>query len=73
MSFTVQAPEVPRPLYLPHKIRALLDNRYNVSFSDVKSVARPSLRHRIILNFEGQAEGIRTDDIIDQILLEILE
>lgn len=67
------SPRGAQAIILTAKIRALLDNRYNVSFSDVKSVARPSLRHRIILNFEGQAEGIRTDDIIDQILLEILE
>jgi MoxR-like ATPase len=67
------SPRGAQAIILTAKIKALLDNRYNVSFSDVKAVARPSLRHRIILNFEGQAEAIKTDDIIDQILLEILE
>ena len=53
---------------LTAKIKALLDGRYNVAFEDVQSVALPSLRHRIILNFEGEGEGIQTDDIIQNIL-----
>jgi MoxR-like ATPase len=55
------------------KIRALLDGRFAVSCDDVKSVARPTLRHRIILNFEGEAEGIDPDTIIDAILAETPE
>ena len=50
-------------------MRALLEGRYNVSFEDVRRVYLPALRHRVILNFEAQAEGIETD----QVLLEILE
>ncbi len=50
------------------KIKALLDGRFAVSAADVKSVARPCLRHRLILNFEGEAEGIDPDTVIDQIL-----
>ena len=53
---------------LTAKIKALLDDRYNVAFEDVQSVALPALRHRIILNFEGEGEGIQTDDIIKNIL-----
>ena len=53
---------------LTAKIKALLDERYNVAFEDVQSVALPALRHRIILNFEGEGEGIQTDDIINNIL-----
>ena len=53
---------------LTAKIKALLDERYNVAFEDVQSVALPALRHRIILNFEGEGEGIQTDDIIKNIL-----
>ena len=53
---------------LTAKIKALLDGRYNVAFEDVQSVALPALRHRIILNFEGEGEGIQTDDIINNIL-----
>ncbi len=53
---------------LTAKIKALLDERYNVAFEDVQSVALPALRHRIILNFEGEGENIQTDDIIKNIL-----
>jgi len=57
-------------LILSGKARALLDGRYNVSFSDIKKSALGALRHRIILNFEGEAEGIHTDNLIDKILVE---
>ncbi len=50
-------------------MRALLDGRYNVSFEDVRRVCLPAMRHRIIVNFEAQAEGIEPD----RILLELLE
>ena len=48
-----------RWMILAAKIRALLDHRYHVSRDDIKAVAKPALRHRLILNFEGQAEGIQ--------------
>ncbi len=48
--------------------RALLDGRYHVSRDDVNAVAAPSLRHRIILNFEGEAEGVRTDDVVAKVI-----
>ncbi len=67
------SPRGAQALVLAGKIMALMDNRYNVSFSDIKKVAPPSLRHRIILNFEGEAEGIKTDEIVEGILLEVLE
>ncbi len=50
------------------KIRALLEGRYSVAIEDIVSVALPALRHRIILNFEGQAESITTDSLIDDIV-----
>ena len=50
------------------KIYALLDGRFNVSIDDIRAVALPSLRHRIILNFEGEAEGITTEAVIRTIL-----
>ncbi|MFL5777866.1 MAG: AAA family ATPase [Chloroflexota bacterium] len=50
------------------KIYALLDGRFNVSVDDVRAVALPSLRHRIILNFEGEAEGITTEAVVRMIL-----
>lgn len=51
--------------------RALLDGRYHVSREDVNAVATSALRHRIILSFEGEAEGVRTDDIILRIIDEL--
>src|SRR6267142_5557761 len=50
------------------KIFALLDGRFNVSIDDIRAVALPSLRHRIILNFEGEAEGITTEAVVRAIL-----
>ena len=52
------------------KIHALLDGRFNVAFSDVQAVAPPALRHRIILNFEGEAEGISSDSVVRAIIAE---
>ena len=53
------------------KVEALLDNRKTVSIEDVRKVAYPALRHRLILNFEAQAEGIDPDTIIREILLSV--
>lgn len=53
---------------LTAKIKALLDGRYNVAFEDVQAVALPALRHRIILNYEGEGENLQTDDIITNAL-----
>jgi MoxR-like ATPase len=50
------------------KVRALLDGRYNVSVEDLRAVAMPALRHRVILNFEGEAEGITADAVVRTIL-----
>jgi MoxR-like ATPase len=60
-------------LILGAKIRAILDHRYHVAREDLKSMALPVLRHRIILNFEGQAEGISTDDVIQRLLHDVKE
>ncbi|MCX6344332.1 MAG: MoxR family ATPase [Armatimonadetes bacterium] len=62
------SPRGAQALVLAGKVRALLDGRFNVSFDDITRVAKPSLRHRIILNFEGEAERISTDTIIEDIL-----
>ena len=53
------------------KVRALTRGRFNVSFEDVQAVATAALRHRLILNFEAEAEGITTDHIIAQILKDV--
>ena len=63
------SPRGAQTLALAAKVRALLDGRYNLSFEDIRRVFLPSLRHRVLLNFEAQAEGIE----IDQVLLEILQ
>ena len=63
------SPRAAQTLALASKVRALLEGRYNVSFEDVRRVYLPALRHRLILNFEAQAEEIDTD----RVLLEILE
>jgi len=53
------------------RIRALLAGRYSVSFDDIVESARPALRHRIILNFEGEAEGMGSDNLIDEIVRHV--
>ncbi len=50
------------------KVRALLDGRYNVSFEDLRRVYLPSLRHRVLLNFEAQAEGVDADEVLLKVL-----
>ena len=63
------SPRGAQALALAAKIRSLLEGRFNVSFEDVRRVYLPALRHRVILNFEAQAEQIETD----QVLLDVLE
>lgn len=63
------SPRGAQTLALAAKVRALLEGRYNVSFEDVRRVFLPALRHRVVLNFEAQAEGLDTD----KVLLDILE
>jgi MoxR-like ATPase len=60
-------------LILGAKIRAILDNRYHVAREDLRTMAGPVLRHRMILNFEGQAEGIGADDVLEQIVAKLSE
>lgn len=58
-------------LVLAAKINALLEGRYNVSYEDIRLVAHAALRHRIILNFEADAEGITADDVLDQLVIAV--
>ncbi len=62
------SPRGAQSLVLGAKVKALLDGRYNVSFDDIRSIATPGLRHRIILNFEGAAAGIEQASIVAEIL-----
>jgi MoxR-like ATPase len=65
------SPRGGQTLLLAGKVRALSDGRFNVSFDDIEAVAASALRHRLILNFEAEAEGITTDHIIAQILRDV--
>lgn len=62
------SPRGAQSIILGAKALALIDNRFNVSYEDVAAVAPAALRHRMLLNFEGQAEGIRTDEVIADLL-----
>ena len=62
------SPRGAQALVLGGKVRALAQGRYNVSVEDLKTVARAALRHRIILNFEGEAEGVDVDSLIGDVL-----
>jgi MoxR-like ATPase len=62
------SPRGAQALLLAAKIRALLDGRYAVAVDDIRKVAAPALRHRIILNFEGEAEGVQADAVVAEIL-----
>jgi MoxR-like ATPase len=63
------SPRGAQTLALAGKVRALLEGRYNVSFEDIRRVYLPAMRHRVLLNFEAQAEGVEPDAV----LLELLE
>jgi MoxR-like ATPase len=62
------SPRGAQALSLAGKIKALIASRYNVGFSDVAEVAKAVLRHRLILNFEAEAEGIHPDQVVQDIL-----
>ena len=67
------SPRGVQTLVLAAKVRSLLDGRFNVSFEDLRRVYLPSLRHRVLLNFEAQAEGIDPDEVLLKILDAIPE
>jgi MoxR-like ATPase len=62
------SPRGAQAITLASKLHALLDERFNVGFEDIKKAAKPALRHRILLNFEGEAENVSTDDVVEDIL-----
>src|SRR3989441_2564438 len=65
------SPRGGQTLILAGKVRALIQGRFNVSFDDIEAVTVAALRHRLILNFEAEAEGITTDHIVTQILNDV--
>ena len=62
------SPRGAQALILAAKIHALLDGRYHVAKADISKGALAALRHRVILNFEGEAEGKTSDEVIEEIL-----
>jgi MoxR-like ATPase len=67
------SPRGAQAIVLASKVRALLEGRYNVGFEDVRTVYLPAMRHRILLNFEAQAENIPSDQVLERILDEVKE
>ena len=67
------SPRGAQALLLAGKIRALMEGRFAASIEDVKASALPALRHRVLLNFEGEAEGVKTDDLLQEILKSLPE
>jgi MoxR-like ATPase len=63
------SPRGPQALVLAAKANALFDGRLNAGFDDVKAAARQALRHRILFNFEGEAEGMTPEQVIDDVLV----
>jgi MoxR-like ATPase len=67
------SPRGAQSVLLAAKIAALFAGRFAASVDDVRKVALPALRHRVLLNFEGEAEGVKTDQVIEQILKGVPE
>jgi len=67
------SPRGAQSMILAAKVRALLDGRYNVSFEDLRKVYFPVMRHRVLLNFEAQAEGITPDQVLANLVNAVPE
>jgi MoxR-like ATPase len=67
------SPRGAQAIILAAKLRAILDGRYHVARDDIRAVTPMALRHRIILNFEGQADGVPTDAVIANVLAKVAE
>ncbi|WP_437731091.1 AAA family ATPase [Sorangium sp. So ce1335] len=67
------SPRGAQALLLAAKIRALFEGRFAASVDDVRASALPALRHRVLLNFEGEAEGVKTDEVLQAILKHLPE
>jgi MoxR-like ATPase len=67
------SPRGAQAIVLAAKVRALLESRYNVSFEDIRRAYLPAMRHRVLLNFEAQAENIAPDTVLAAILNEVKE
>ncbi len=66
------SPRAGQAIIIGAKVNALMQGRFNAAYSDIKALAPHALRHRLILNFEGEAEGVKADDITTEMLEKIL-
>ncbi len=67
------SPRGAQSVLLAAKIRSLFEGRFAASIDDVRAVALPAMRHRVLLNFEGEAEGVKTDEVLSAILKHVPE
>ena len=67
------SPRAGQSLILAGKARAVLEGRYHVDFADVRALAHPVLRHRLVLNFHGRADNVDSDNVIDALLAAVKE
>ncbi|XZE19590.1 AAA family ATPase [Pirellulaceae bacterium SH449] len=67
------SPRAGQALILAGKARAVLEGRYHVDFDDVRALAHPVLRHRLVLNFHGRADNVDSDDVVDALLAGVKE
>jgi MoxR-like ATPase len=65
------SPRGAQAIVLGSKIRALIEGRLNVAYDDVRAVAAPALRHRLILNFDAESSGVTADDVLDQLVASL--
>ncbi|QEG43599.1 AAA family ATPase [Roseimaritima ulvae] len=65
------SPRAGQSLILAGKARAVLEGRYHVDFEDVRALAHPVLRHRLVLNFHGRADNVDSDDVVDALLKHV--
>jgi MoxR-like ATPase len=67
------SPRGAQAMVLGSKIRALMEGRLNVAYDDIRAVAAPALRHRLILNFDAESSGVTTDDVLDELVAALPE
>jgi MoxR-like ATPase len=67
------SPRGAQAIVLGSKIRALMEGRLNVAYDDVRAVAPPALRHRLILNFDAESSGMTADDVLQQVIADLPE
>ncbi|MEM7343624.1 MAG: MoxR family ATPase [Chloroflexota bacterium] len=67
------SPRAGQAIIIGAKVNALMNGRFNVAFSDIEAISPNALRHRLILNFEGEAEGIAADDVVSEMVAGLRE